>query len=65
MTVCCPNCKSTKAKVIETPEGFLHFQARIILNELHAARQLANKLGHDPAMITAPYLEHLQRLYLP
>lgn len=48
-----------------TPEGFLHFQARIILNELHAARQLATRLGHDPAEVTPPYLEHMQRLYLP
>jgi hypothetical protein len=45
-------------------EQHLQAQARIILNELRAARELAHRVGRDPALLTPPYLDMLRRLYL-
>lgn len=44
-------------------EAALRAQAGIILNELQAARELADRVGQDPASITRPYLEALARHY--
>lgn len=38
-------------------------QAGIILNELQAARELADRVGQDPASITKLYLDALARHY--
>lgn len=38
-------------------------QAGFILHELQAARELADRMGQDPASITRPYLEALARHY--
>jgi len=45
-------------------EQHLHSQARIILQELLAARELAHRVGRDPASLTPPYLDMLRRLYM-
>lgn len=50
---------------LSTPEAVLRHQADCILNELRAARELAEQMGHNPAVVTPPYLDHLQRLYAP
>lgn len=44
-------------------EAVIRAQAGIILNELQAARELADRVGQDPASITRPYLEALARHY--
>lgn len=48
---------------LSTPEAVLRHQADCILNELRAARELAEQMGHDPAEVTPNYLQLLCRLY--
>lgn len=44
-------------------EAFLECQARIVLAELRAARELAQRMGKDPAGIAELYLLMLRLLY--
>lgn len=47
----------------DTAEAQLQWQAGIVLGELRAARELAVRMGHDPADVAAPYLLMLHLLY--
>ena len=40
----------------------LAHQCRCVLRELEAARALADRMDRDPALVAAPYLDHLRRL---
>lgn len=51
-----PTEEETKRHEIET---HIEMQARIILSELRAARELAQKLGHDCKDLTNAYLKML------
>lgn len=44
-------------------EAHLERQAGIVLAELRAARELAQRMGKDPAEIAEPYLLMLRLLY--
>ena len=47
-----------------TLEAHLQKQATIVLNELRAARELANRLDSDPKLVTPHYIQQLRCLYL-
>ena len=46
-------------------EDVYYEQAKIIISELRAARQLACRMKCDPSIVTEPYLSMLNNLYEP
>lgn len=57
-----PQHEEQKSKSEEL-EDLILSQARIILAELKAARNLAHRLKQNPELITKPYLDMLSKHY--